>query len=190
MRPVPNLTRPLEQITEDDVPSILLPLPTATSARQAAAALGEAIEEHGSGEGFGILFSDAKLNAWVSVLAGERVQGAVPDCLLACTSSLPCMFARRDPTTPRPVEAVPPALSAAPVLRPLQRGSTWKTRRATTGWRSAFRTTASLCPLTRAVSRCAGGLCCGIRGRAIAGCCAANQGCCWDASCATHICLY
>ncbi|KAI7838073.1 hypothetical protein COHA_008156 [Chlorella ohadii] len=52
------------QITEDDVPSILLPLPTATSARQAAAALGEAIEEHGSGEGFGILFSDAKLNAW------------------------------------------------------------------------------------------------------------------------------
>ena len=83
------------------MPSILLPLPTATSAHQAAAALGEAIEEHGSGEGFGILFSDAKLNAWVSELAWKRVQGAVPDCLPACTSCLPCMFVRRD-TAPQP----------------------------------------------------------------------------------------
>lgn len=51
-------------ITEDDVASIILPLPTATSARQAAAALGEAIEEYGSAEGFGILFSDTDMNAW------------------------------------------------------------------------------------------------------------------------------
>lgn len=56
----------MHQITEDDVPSIILPLPSVTSARQAAAALGDAIEELGSGEGFGILFSDTKLNAWVS----------------------------------------------------------------------------------------------------------------------------
>jgi dipeptidase len=53
-----------QQLTEDDVPSIISPLPTATSARQAAAALGEAIEEHGSAEGFGILFSDTGMNAW------------------------------------------------------------------------------------------------------------------------------
>lgn len=61
-----------KQITEDDVASIILPLPTATSARQAAAALGEAIEENGSAEGFGILFSDTGMNAWVSVKSASR----------------------------------------------------------------------------------------------------------------------
>ena len=52
-------------MTEDDIATVILPLPTATSARAAAAALGELIEEEGSAEGFGILFLDKDGNAWV-----------------------------------------------------------------------------------------------------------------------------
>lgn len=66
------------QILEEDIVSIIMPLPTASSARAAAAALGEAIEEHGSGEGFGVLFSDSKEAWYLENAAGHHwlVRGA------------------------------------------------------------------------------------------------------------------
>lgn len=83
--------RPRPQITEDDVASIILPLPEATSARAAAAALGRAIEERGSGEGFGVLFSDRQ-EAWVSPAAGRVLLGAWLGAALgwARVRGLPC----------------------------------------------------------------------------------------------------
>lgn len=60
-RPRPLPARP--QILEESIPSLILPSPRARTARAAAALLGELIEQVGSGEGFGVLFSDMK-EAW------------------------------------------------------------------------------------------------------------------------------
>lgn len=136
-----------KQLTEDDVPSVILPLPTATSARTAAAALGELIEEEGSAEGFGILFSDKGGNAWVSGgcrlglwrLAGPESLGwAVGVRALGSCTALR-LFSGHWFTL---------CLRLCVHAR-----STWRMRRATTGWPSASPTTNSLCPPTRAASR-------------------------------------
>ncbi|KAL4437330.1 hypothetical protein ABPG75_004469 [Micractinium tetrahymenae] len=50
-------------ILEEAITSLILPNPRARTARAAAALLGELIEQIGSGEGFGVLFSDFK-EAW------------------------------------------------------------------------------------------------------------------------------
>ncbi len=48
------------QIIEESITSLILPDPRARTARAAAALLGQLIEQVGSGEGFGVQFSDMK----------------------------------------------------------------------------------------------------------------------------------
>ncbi|EFN60171.1 hypothetical protein CHLNCDRAFT_9042, partial [Chlorella variabilis] len=57
-------------VLEDAIPSLLLP--QAASARQAVQLLGSLIEEHGSGEGFGVLLADAEEVWYLENAAGHH----------------------------------------------------------------------------------------------------------------------